>query len=163
MPLHRAAALPRDSILVGLVAEICPRRNLIAIREPRAPAIHADARACDLARGSARSGALRGRVHGIERLARRHEQAIALRAAEADVTAHFGQPDAAEQLALRRPRRHAAVADGAAGIAGGPDIAVDVAAHAVRSDFTPSITHSLNRLWLVSLLSAPTSNTNISP
>src|SRR3954454_13953182 len=82
--------------------------------------------------GSARSGALRGRVHRIERLARRHEQAIALGAAEADVAAHFGQPDAAEELALRRPRRHAAVADGAAGIAGGPDVAVDVAAHAVR-------------------------------
>src|SRR3954453_4886714 len=82
--------------------------------------------------GLARACALRGRVHRIERLARGHEQAVALGAAEADVAAHFGQPDAAEELAVRRPRRHAAIADGAARIAGGPDIAVDVTAHTVR-------------------------------
>src|SRR5215218_1419296 len=82
--------------------------------------------------GLARACTLRGRVHRIERLARGHEQAVSLGAAEADVAAHFGKPDAAEQLAVRRPGRHTAVADGTAGIAGRPDIAVDVAAHAVR-------------------------------
>src|SRR3954470_19573157 len=76
---------------------------------------------------------LRRREHRVERLARRHEQAGALGAAEGDVAAYLRQADAAEQLAFRRPYRRAAVADGAAGIAGGPDIAVDVAAHAVRS------------------------------
>src|SRR5439155_20308657 len=68
----------------------------------------------------------------IERLARGHEQAIALGATEADVAAHFGQTNAADQLAFRGPHRHAAIADGAAGVARGPDIAADVAAHAVR-------------------------------
>jgi len=36
---------------------------------------------------SAQAGALRYRIHGAERLARRHEQAVALRAAAADVAA----------------------------------------------------------------------------
>src|SRR5450631_1786587 len=79
--------------------------------------------------GSARSGALRGGVHGVERLARGHEQAVALGAAEADVAAHLGQADPADELAVRRPYRHAVIADVAACIARGPDIAVDIAAH----------------------------------
>src|SRR5438132_14087478 len=83
--------------------------------------------------GSARCCALRGGIHGIERLARGHEQAIALGAAETDVAAHLGQADPADQLAVRRPHRHTAIADVAAGIARGPDIAVDIAAHAIRS------------------------------
>src|SRR6266849_1570383 len=83
--------------------------------------------------GSARSCALRGGIHGVERLARGHEQAVALGTAEADVAAHLGQADAAEELAVRRPYRHAAIAHGTAGIARAPDIAVDVAAHAVRT------------------------------
>src|SRR3954464_10095590 len=81
---------------------------------------------------SARSRSLRADINRVERLARGHEQAVALGAAEADVAAHFGQTDAADQLAFRRPHRHAGIADGAAGVARGPDIAVDVAAHAVR-------------------------------
>src|SRR5262249_46898488 len=56
-------------------------------------------------------------VHRVERLARRHEQAIAFRSAEADVGAHFRQADAAEQLAVGRPHGDAAVADAAAGVA----------------------------------------------
>src|SRR5258708_7672834 len=90
---------------------------------------------CDLARwrnGSAWARALRGGIHRVERLARGHEQAVALGAAEADVAAHLGQADAADQLAGRIPHRHAVIADVAAGIARGPDIAIDVAAHAVR-------------------------------
>src|SRR5262245_19125818 len=82
---------------------------------------------------SARPRALCCRVHRIERLARSHEQAVALGAAEADVAADFGQANAADQLAFRSPHGNPAVADGAAGIAGGPDIAVDVAAQAVGS------------------------------
>src|SRR5262249_23616009 len=69
----------------------------------------------------------------VQRLARRHEQPVALRSAETDVGAHFGQTDTAEQLAIRRPYRDAAVADAAAGVAGNPEIALDVAADAVRS------------------------------
>src|ERR1700681_2988092 len=67
--------------------------------------------------GSARSCALRGGIHGVERLARGHEQAVALGAAEADVAAHLGQADPADQLAGRRPHRYAAIADVTAGIA----------------------------------------------
>src|SRR4029453_14966175 len=72
----------------------------------------------------------------------------ALGSAEGDVAAHLRQADAAEQLAFRRPHRHAAVADGAAGFAGGPDIAVDVAAHAVRSAFH-AIDHEIAEPLLV--------------
>src|SRR5207253_1459350 len=82
--------------------------------------------------GSARCCALRGGIHGVERLARGHEQAVALGAAEADVAAHLGQADATDELAGRGPHRDAAIADVATGIARGPDIAVDVTAHAVR-------------------------------
>src|SRR5216684_3961087 len=41
--------------------------------------------------------------------------------------------DPADELAIRRPYRHATIADVAAGIARGPDIAIDIAAHTVRS------------------------------
>ena len=50
---------------------------------------------------SPRRGPLRARVHRIQRLAGGHEQAVALRAAEADVAADLGQADAPDQLALR--------------------------------------------------------------
>src|SRR6202163_5160044 len=83
--------------------------------------------------GSARPCALRGGIHGVERLARGHEQAVALGAAKADVAAHLGQADPADELAIRRPYRHTAIAHVAAGITRGPEIAVDIAAHAVRT------------------------------
>src|SRR5215510_1060691 len=79
----------------------------------------------------ARPRALRCRVHGIERLACGHEQTVALGAAEADVAADFRQTDAADQFAVRRPDRNTAIADGAAGVAGCPEVAVDVAAQAI--------------------------------
>src|ERR1700676_2991595 len=79
------------------------------------------------------SCALRGGIHGVERLARGHDQAVALGAAEADVAAHFGQADPADELAIRRPYRHTAIAHVAAGITRGPEIAVDIAAHAIRT------------------------------
>src|SRR6266567_7531459 len=98
--------------------------------------------------GSARGGALRGGVDGVERLARCHEQAVALGAAEADVAAHLGQADAADELAGRRPHRHAAITDSAAGIAGDPDIAADIAAHAIRSAFH-AVNHEIAEPFLV--------------
>src|SRR5262249_58278083 len=72
------------------------------------------------------------RVAGREGVAGRREQAIALGTAEAAVAADFGQTDAADELALRCPHGHAAVADVAAGVARAPDVPVDVAARAAR-------------------------------
>src|SRR6202158_2623432 len=77
-------------------------------------------------------GALRGGVDRVERLARGHEQAVALGPAEADVAADLGQPDAPDELALRVPHRDAAVTDRAPRVAGAPQVAVHVGAHAVR-------------------------------
>ena len=70
-------------------------------------------------------------IDRIDGLTCGHEQAVALRPAETDIAAHFWQADAAQQLAVRPPRRHAVVADGAAGVARAPEIAVDVAADSV--------------------------------
>jgi hypothetical protein len=66
---------------------------------------------------STRRGSLRGDVDRVERLARRHEQAVALGAAEAKIGADLGQPNTADELARRRPYRHAAIAHSATGIA----------------------------------------------
>src|SRR5713101_1467462 len=85
----------------------------------------------DLTPGLAGRGALRGGVDRVERLAGRHEQAVALGPAEADVAADLGQPDAPDELTLRRPHRHPAIAHVAARIARAPEIAVHVGAHAV--------------------------------
>src|SRR5262249_32174081 len=74
---------------------------------------------------------LGGEIDSGEGLARRHEQAVALGATKANIAADLGQPDAADQLAGRRPHRHAAIAHGAAGVARDPEIAVDVAARSV--------------------------------
>src|SRR5262245_46139218 len=78
-------------------------------------------------------GPLRGGVQRVERLAGGHEEPVALGTAEAHVAADLRQTDAPDELALRRPDRHAAVTDVAAGVARAPDVAVDVAARAVRS------------------------------
>src|SRR5437879_6358639 len=111
----------------------CPSSRTRRPSKKSAPARHAGAVSKQGLRASARPCALRGRVHRVERLARGHEQAVALGTAEADVAAHFRRADAAEQLAARRPHRHTVIADGAAGIAGGPDVAVDITAYAVGS------------------------------
>src|SRR6266700_556929 len=84
-----------------------------------------------------RSGALRVDVDGVERLAGGHEQAVPLRPTEADVAADLRQPYTADQLAFRRPDGHAAISDIAPGIAGDPDIAVDIATRPVGSAFHP--------------------------
>src|SRR5262245_49843918 len=80
-----------------------------------------------------RGRALRGSVHRVERLAGGHEQPVPLGTAEADVAADLRQPDPTDQLAVRIPHRDAAVADAPSGIARTPEVALDVAAHAVRS------------------------------
>src|SRR5262249_36843317 len=70
------------------------------------------------------SRSLRFEIDRVERLARGHEQAVPLRAAEADVRAVLRQPDHADRLAGRRDDQHA-------GARARPDVAVDVAADAV--------------------------------
>src|SRR5258705_11424081 len=56
-----------------------------------------------------RRGALRGDVERVERLAPAHEQAVALWTAGADVGADLRQPDAADEVCLRRAHGHPAV------------------------------------------------------
>src|SRR5262249_52333961 len=62
-----------------------------------------------LGRGRWREGALARRrplgaeVDGIERLARGHEQPVALGSSKADIAAHLGQADAADQFAFGCP------------------------------------------------------------
>ena len=51
--------------------------------------------------------ALRVDIERIERLARGHEQAVALQAAEADIGAAFGQRDAADHGAVGGEHQHA--------------------------------------------------------
>src|SRR4029077_4146440 len=83
-----------------------------------------------------RRGSLRGDVEGVERLAPAHEEAVALRTAEADVGADLREPDAADELALRRPHGHAAISEPApagVAVAGDPHVALDVTARAVRA------------------------------
>src|SRR5882672_3619678 len=70
-------------------------------------------------------------IDGIERLARRHEQAVALLAAEGEIGAGLGQEDLADALAIGGEDLHAVIA-GSHPARADPDIAVDVDAHAVR-------------------------------
>src|SRR5688572_32936998 len=86
---------------------------------------------CDLATSvSAGRGALGVHVHRIQRLARGHEQPIALGPAEGDVRTDLRQADPAEQRRRRAPHRDAAIADAAPGVARTPHIAVNVGADA---------------------------------
>src|SRR5688572_2914219 len=75
--------------------------------------------------------ALRVDVERIDRVARRHEQAVAQRAAEADVGAALGQLDEADRLAGRVEHLHAVLLRVAHAPAA-PQIARDVDAEAVR-------------------------------
>src|SRR5438445_12467339 len=75
---------------------------------------------------SRRGGALGVDVHGVERLARGHEQAVPLWAAETEVAAHFRQTNPADEPSVRRPDGDAAIADRASGIARAPQIAVQI-------------------------------------
>src|SRR5262249_56397351 len=74
--------------------------------------------------------ALRIDVERIERVARRHEQPVALGAAEAEIGGTLGQGDEADGLAGRVENLHP-VQLRAAHAPAAPQIAVDVAAKAV--------------------------------
>src|ERR1035438_6898345 len=76
-------------------------------------------------------GAAGTHEHGVQRLAGRHVEAVALGTAEAEVGADLGQQDHADALALRRKDVYAIVACAAAGSR--PDVAVDIGADSVRS------------------------------
>src|SRR5688572_29160558 len=78
------------------------------------------------ARKSARASSLCGGVVRVQRRARGHEQAVALRPAKRDVAYDFGDANAAPQSAVRAPDRDTAVPDIAAGVARRPDIAIDI-------------------------------------
>src|SRR5882724_1461091 len=98
-----------------------------------------------------RRGALRRDVEGVQGLAPAHEQAVALGTAEADVGADLGKPDAADELALRRPDGHAAVAEPApagVAVAGDPHVALDVAARAVGAALD-AVDHEIAEHFLV--------------
>src|SRR5262249_2848937 len=76
-------------------------------------------------------GTLRLYIQGVQGLARRHEQAVALGAAEADVGTDLRQQDQADPLAVRCEHVDPVVA--VAHPAGpDPDVAVDVRPDAVR-------------------------------
>src|SRR5580765_5644063 len=70
-------------------------------------------------------------VERVERRARRHEEPIALESPEAEVGAALGERDVPDELGGRVEDRHAVQAFAAAPAA--PEVAVDVAAHAVRN------------------------------
>src|SRR5258708_7992040 len=80
---------------------------------------------------SAERSALGCDIDRIQRLARRHEQAVALLAAEADVGAGLRQADLADAHPIRRENLDAVVA--LADPSGAdPDVAVDVDPQSVR-------------------------------
>jgi hypothetical protein len=83
-------------------------------------------------------GALRVDVERIERGARRHEQAVAVHAAETKIGAALGQVDATDQLAGRIEYVHAIEARFAHAPAA-PQVAVDVHPEAVWCSLGPSI------------------------
>src|SRR5262245_53149420 len=75
--------------------------------------------------------ALRIDVERIERMARRHEQAVAAQPAEANIGAALGQRDLADALALGVEDHHPIVALTHAPAA--PQVAIDIASEPVRS------------------------------
>src|SRR5258705_10277278 len=93
-------------------------------------------------------GALGVDVDGVERLAGAHEEPVPLGSAEGDVRSRFRQTNPAEQLALRIPDRHAAIADIGAGITSAPEVAVDVDADAVGGA-ADAVDHEVGELLLV--------------
>ena len=73
--------------------------------------------------------ALRIDVEGVDRSGGGHEEPVSLLAAEAEVGAALRQPDAADQLALRREHDHAV--ELLAHAPSAPEIAVDVSSEAI--------------------------------
>src|SRR5207244_9447361 len=83
----------------------------------------------DWSRVSPAGGALGFNVERIDRLARRHEEAVALDAAKADIGAALRQHDAADHLAVGGEHGNAVL-----GLAAGPpapQITLDIDPHAV--------------------------------
>src|SRR5258708_13795836 len=80
--------------------------------------------------GSPSDRALRPDIERVERVARRHEEAVALDAAEADVGAALWQRDRADPLAFRI--EHQDAVQSFAGAPAAPEVAVGVATEAVR-------------------------------
>src|SRR5713101_6585199 len=90
-------------------------------------------------------------IESVQRPAGRHEEAVALRAAEAEVAADLGQADAPDELALGRPHGHPTVAKAApagVAVARDPEVAKDVAADAVRPAFD-AVDHEVGEELLV--------------
>src|SRR5207244_756028 len=78
------------------------------------------------------SSTLSLKLHRVDRLARGHEQEIALRPAEGQVRAILRQSESSEQLRPGVVAKHAGIAERAAGTA--PGAAGRVDANAVRSE-----------------------------
>src|SRR5438477_1917451 len=116
------------SWLVCLCRQYCRRCH----RPDRSGAAR-QARLPQRSRFSARCGALSVELQHIKRLARAHEEAVALRAAKGEIGADLRKADAADQLALRREAQHAGIAQGC--VRADPQIAEHIGAHAVRAAF----------------------------
>jgi D-galactarolactone cycloisomerase len=86
--------------------------------------------------------ALRVYIERVDRLARGHEQAVALQASEAEIGAALGQRDAADHDAVGR-EHHDAVEFGIAHAPAAPQIAVDIGPHAVGRTRTGIDEHAL--------------------
>src|SRR5690348_10634807 len=80
-------------------------------------------------KNSAAGHALRLDIKRVDRLARRHEEAVALPAAETHIGAALRQQDAADQIAVRRKHRDSVLALAAGETA--PDIAVGIDADTI--------------------------------
>src|SRR5437763_8553732 len=74
---------------------------------------------------------LRLHIDGVDRLAGGHEEAVAARAAEADIRADLRQQNLADSLAVRGDDVHSVIA-GSDPAGGRPDIPVHVRPDAVR-------------------------------
>ena len=99
----------------------------------REPGLEWDYRSVCLIRPQASAGRHASSVHikCVEGLARRHEEPVELGASEAQIGAALGQPDAADGRAFRIEHEHA-VQRVAPHAPAAPEIAVDVAANAIR-------------------------------
>ena len=123
----------------------CQKKNVFwcsdSLRQPKQPGQPGQAdlsnkrdltRRDDLDEPSAMMRALAVHVDGIDRLTGRHEQAISLRSAEADVATYFRQKNLAYASSVFARENMNAVVAFTDPARTGPDVAVDVAANAIR-------------------------------
>src|SRR5260370_22516297 len=101
--------------------------------------------------GSTIMRALRLDIDGIQRLARRHEQAVSLLAAEADIGAGLGQANLTDAHAIRRENLDALItfADPAPS---DPDVAVDVDPQPVPESRLALAFHVDHGAWVCQLV-----------